>query len=667
MMNNMRSLFITSLPRSFTTAVYRYSVKALGLKEPSWTTDGEILNARHLVMASPTLNDEPRFTTLTKEPQIFERLKSFANEVVIQNGYIYKDVVQPFVAAEAIKDLAVSVLRIRRPLADVAFAMAERNWFYPQSAAEQFDSERAFIEGLLRGANAIHCLENYLSNLETLDYDDLIYDNQALNSALQRLYPEAELNKLNYIDGSFRRKRELVLERRQTEQYKQTVDLISEVADKIGIVPPQGWASTSSKKKVIKKVSEKKSVAKNNKPVILLVGDAVAPTGFARVTQSIISRLKDDYDFHQLGINYSGDPHNESWKIYPAGLNSDPHGVHRIGELVTKIKPDAIILVNDIWIIADYLRVLSTLLHKVPTAAYIPIDSEPITEGLIQQLQTLDRIIVYTDFAAKTLQSAADLAAQIDSNFNLAPIEVIPHGVDTKLFHPLFSLDGDIAKGRREVRQQLLPNDKGFEDSFIVLNANRNQPRKRIDITIEGFAKFAADKPSNVKLYLHMGITDQGWNVNELAKRYNIDNRLIMSHAEAGPPNLTTQQLNQMYNACDVGLNTAEGEGWGLPAFEHAATGAAQIVPAFSGPGSIWKGAAEMLKPSFKIISPVMLTNANLIAPETVSLALQRLYDNPQLLRERSIAAYKRATEPQYSWNEVANSFGLLINELLNN
>lgn len=618
-------------------------------------------------MASENLTGEPRFTTLTKEPEIFVRLKSFAKEIISSADYAYKDVVQPFVAAEAVKDLDLAVLRIRRPLADVAVAMRERGWYYPQSAAEKFDSERGFLEGLLRASDALSDLEKNLPEMVTLDFDDLIFDSKVLESALKRLYPQSDVRALSYVDGSFRRKRELVLERRQSENYKKTVDLIREVADEIGIAPPPGWASASTPKKTSKPKSEKQVASKSHQPVILVVGDAVAPTGFTRVTQSIISRLKNDYIFHQLGINYNGDPHDESWKIYPAGLGGEPHGVRRIGELVTRIKPDAILLVNDIWIIAEYLKVLSTLAHKVPVAAYIPIDGEPLAPGLIRQLQPLGRIIVYTDFAARALQSAADSAAAADPNFNLAPIEVIPHGVDTKLFHPLFSLDEDITKGRREVRRALLPDDPNFEDSFIVLNANRNQPRKRIDITIEGFARFALDKPPNVKLYLHMGITDQGWNINELARRFHIADRLIMSHGEAGPPNLTSEQLNRMYNACDVGVNTAEGEGWGLPSFEHAATGAAQIVPGYSGPGSIWNGAAEMLIPTLKIISPGALTDANLIAPETVMFALQSLYENPQLLRERSIAAYNRATESRYNWDEIAASFDLLIKKLIAN
>ncbi len=44
------------------------------------------------------------------------------------------------------------------------------------------------------------------------------------------------------------------------------------------------------------------------RPRVLVVGDAVAPTGFARVLHSILGRLCDSYEFHHLGINYAGTP-----------------------------------------------------------------------------------------------------------------------------------------------------------------------------------------------------------------------------------------------------------------------------------------------------------------------------------------------------------------------
>ena len=67
---------------------------------------------------------------------------------------------------------------------------------------------------------------------------------------------------------------------------------------------------------------------------------------------------------------------------------------------------------------------------------------------------------------------------------------------------------------KKEARKKL----KLDEDLFIVFNGNRNQFRKRIDITCEAFAKFAVGKPE-ARMYLHMGMKDQGWDIMPLFSR----------------------------------------------------------------------------------------------------------------------------------------------------
>jgi hypothetical protein len=49
-------------------------------------------------------------------------------------------------------------------------------------------------------------------------------------------------------------------------------------------------------------------------------------------------------------------------------------------------------------------------------------------------------------------------------------------------------------------------------------NGNRNQPRKRIDLTVKGFIEFAKDKP-DARLWLNMGAKDMGWEIIPLFKR----------------------------------------------------------------------------------------------------------------------------------------------------
>ena len=400
------------------------------------------------------------------------------------------------------------------------------------------------------------------------------------------------------------------------------------------------------------------------KPKVLVVGDAAAPTGFSRVTSSIMTRLIDRYEFHQLGINYVGGPHGEPWSVYPAsdGLR-DRHGVKRVAGVVSMIRPDIVLLVNDLGLVAQYLVAMSSLEHPPRVMAYMPVDSGPVALDFVRHAASLDRIVVFNQFAADTLEAAGDAVRAEEPSFILPPVSVVPHGVDTSVFRPLFATSGNVVEARKAARRQLLPGSDSYANTFIVLNANRNQPRKRIDVTIAGFAQFAADKP-DARLYLHMGMSDLGWDIRELARRHGIMDQLIITHEATGQPASSPEQLNRIYNACDIGINTSEAESWGLTAFEHAATAAAQIVPGHTGTGEIWASVAELLRPSLQLTSPGSLTASELIDPKTVAATLERLYHDPELLQKRSLAAYEHATQRRYHWDTVADSFDEILTEL---
>ena len=48
---------------------------------------------------------------------------------------------------------------------------------------------------------------------------------------------------------------------------------------------------------------------------------------------------------------------------------------------------------------------------------------------------------------------------------------------------------------------------------------------------------------------------------------------------DTSPPNVWSDEaINQLYNAADIGINTSDGEGFGLCQLEHMYTGAPQIV-----------------------------------------------------------------------------------------
>ena len=393
-----------------------------------------------------------------------------------------------------------------------------------------------------------------------------------------------------------------------------------------------------------------------SQPKILLAGDGPVPTGFARVIEGIFFPLIDAFEIHHLAISYSGDPHHLPWTVYPAGINgADYSGQHRIAELTRKIEPDAIFMINDIWIVFKWLGALSEIDNSPPIIAYIPIDAGPVNSKWIVNYDRLDQICVYTQYAKTQLLRAFDEHRELNPKFSPPPIEVVPHGVDTETFRPISD------HCRRAARSRIFPENPELLDAFIVLNANRNQPRKRIDLTIKGFSLFAKNKPENVKLFLHMGARDVGWDIPALAKRYDIEGRLLMSTSEAQMPFVSSEHLNLVYNACDVGINTSEAEGWGLVNHEHAATRASQIVPNHTAYTDLWGKAVVKLEPLLSGIDPTTSTETHYIAPQDLAKALESLYSDPKLLRLMADRAFNWATHQDFQWSTLSGQWRQII------
>lgn len=412
-------------------------------------------------------------------------------------------------------------------------------------------------------------------------------------------------------------------------------------------------------------IRKRKSIRK--RIPIVVVGDAAAPTGFARVLHSILDRVKHKYEIHHLGVNYAGDPHDADWKVYVARLGGDVYGINRLQQLIEGVKPRLVFMVNDVWILSGYAPILKKYKDNLKTVMYFPVDGEPIDSDFVKHLDGVDQLVAYNQFGKRVMQQAIDEVRRESPDFKASEIEVIPHGVDTQLFYPYSKkpATGGINPGGLRAKKMLLPNKKDFLESFIVLNANRNQPRKRIEITMQGFALFAENKPDTVKLYLHMGAEDMGWNLMSLARRYDIEGRLIISNTSKETPKDSVKRLNMIYNACEVGINTSLGEGWGLVSFEHAATGAAQVVPRHTACEELWQGAAEMLEPIFTVTVERVLTEGKFVSPKGVAEALERLYRDPEYLREMSEAAYLNATRPEYKWKNIARQWDVLFQKLL--
>lgn len=379
---------------------------------------------------------------------------------------------------------------------------------------------------------------------------------------------------------------------------------------------------------------------------VLVVGDGGCYTGFARVLHSIIKYMPDDYEFHHLAVNYRGDPfplENPRHILYPAMLGGDLMGVNRFANLYRKINPDLIFILNDLWIIDYYIHNFDKdLLSK--TIVYFPVDAFGTDMEWLHNHDGLGARVTYTEFAKNEV---LNLKPDLD-------VQVIPHGIDTSKF---FAIDKLAA---RQALNVIAPDD------FIVFNGNRNQPRKRIDLSFQMFAKFALDKPANVKFYAHMGLVDAGWDLVKLANRYGIHDRIIATSSDLGPQTgVPDDRLNIIYNSADVGLNTSMGEGWGLMNTEQAAVGVSQIVPDSSACKELFEDCGFLLPIKDYYTYTGQMTIGTVIDVDAGVEILNRLYNDRLLLKESSAKCAEKFNRPEYQWSNISARWLELFEKVL--
>lgn len=388
---------------------------------------------------------------------------------------------------------------------------------------------------------------------------------------------------------------------------------------------------------------------------ILVIADLVIKTGFGRVAHSLIEHWEPYYDIVGVGVNYHGDPHDYKFPIFPAHNGVSIYGENRVVELLNSQDFDLVWILNDAWVIHRYLKAIKENVKKAlpKIVVYFPVDSTEHNSEWYTNFDVVTVPVTYTRFGEWVVR---------DANPTL-DVKVIPHGVDTKTFYKIEEKRSDY---KNKFFAPYLDKVGDMSDSFIVLNANRNQPRKKLDITMKGFAKFARNKPSNVKLYMHCGIVDASINVDTLANRYGITDRLIVSSTKRGVQVVPEFRLNEIYNVGDVGINSGLGEGWGLCNVEHAVTGAVQLVPSHSACRELFTGCGALMNTSVEFMFDNSLTVGKLISSDEVAQKLEYLYRNPEERERLAKLGYDKFTSPEYSWSEIAKTWVSLFDEVLN-
>jgi hypothetical protein len=280
------------------------------------------------------------------------------------------------------------------------------------------------------------------------------------------------------------------------------------------------------------------------KQTLLICADAGCNTGFAVVTHNLIKQLRHTWNIHVLAVNYRGDPHEmqkfaQLW-VPTAAHTADYYGFGRLQALYNTIKPDAILVINDPWILKQYAQFMAPLDAK--KIAYVPIDAANINRDDMAAINAVfDCVVAYTQYGID----------QMVLSGLKTPTAVIPHGVNQQDFKPL---------NQRKSREYL-----GFDPNwYIVQMVDRNQPRKQIALGMDYFMRWVTryNLPKQVKFYYHGATRDEGWDIEQLASFLNMSDRLILTDRNLHPTHgVTVDVLNHIYNIADVRISFATGEG----------------------------------------------------------------------------------------------------------
>lgn len=263
---------------------------------------------------------------------------------------------------------------------------------------------------------------------------------------------------------------------------------------------------------------------------------------------------------------------------YDAAANEDPKeegfGFNKIHEYIEMVGPDVVMIYNDPMIIARFIQAMKFKKGETPYKLWLYVDQvyNGIAPPLMKEITTAaDRVFCFTDSWAKAFTEYGP---------DIEMPQIMEHAVDSTIFSRL----------PMTTRAALRKNVGLPPEAIVFLNANRNSQRKRQDLTIMGFVELLRrhpDKPLwllmvtavdpqkgahyDIQRIFHDQLGRAGLDPNVYAKR--------MAIVDTAPPNtLSDEGINQIYNMSDVGINTSDGEGFGLCQLEHLYTGAPQIV-----------------------------------------------------------------------------------------
>lgn len=386
---------------------------------------------------------------------------------------------------------------------------------------------------------------------------------------------------------------------------------------------------------------------------ILWIGDAACASGFGRCTTEILERVRHSCDVAVIGINYHGDPHELPYKVYPAQQpGSHPLGYARMQYCIITEKPDVMVIQSNPWNFPGYLRLARKHAPDVPVIGIVAVEGKNPGGHWLGETKDgvpgLDHAIFWTDFGRRECEKTGWRGQST----------VIPLGVDTEKFKP----------GNRALARETLGLPDDVMNGFFVTNVNRNQHRKRLDLSIIAFAKWVTERRiDDAYLYLHamQGSTVQ-LDVEGVVRYCGIDKKVIWAEPVDVYLGTADENVVKTYQASNIGLSSSLGEGWGLTTMESMSCGKANIATLYSACAEWGDEVLQFTEPVSEGVMP------DVYGQMGGTPSLTQLVENLDLLyRDEARRTYleqvgrARVNEERFSWNAIGREYVKCIEAVL--
>lgn len=320
--------------------------------------------------------------------------------------------------------------------------------------------------------------------------------------------------------------------------------------------------------------------------VILVSTHVDQTTGYSKVAYNLVRQIATLQPAVKL-FHYGFQRHNGRANLrkvpkgvigYDAAAAEDPKeegfGYRQLREYIETVNPQLVIFYNDPLVVARFLEI-SEFKKDIDTfKVWVYIDM--LYMGIAQQI--MDKI----DSSAERVYTFTERWKSVYASYfpggSSAIVKSMGHAADPDIFKPM--------PNKNSLRSEInIP-----EDAVVFLNCNRNTERKRLDLTIAGFVGLLARDPTKPYYLVIASAFDPRLGsfydprrifISEATIRgldiAEISDRVVMMDT-GGQLLFSDEAINRLYNAADFGINTSDGEGFGLCQLEHLQTGAPQIV-----------------------------------------------------------------------------------------